>query len=216
MLPNRTSKLRLWKLSRSTSVAFFPMDKATSYSTKKPLTVFQQPEANIATAPWKMWEWHVVKTDVGKMNLVVTRVKDSKQQQKSRIKAYKRILWNTWEWLTTFSSHNLKGKSVQHLFERCSTGFFISHTTSTLFCSLQHSQFCKSKLSGLHSCQSHPLVSLLLNGTEICGSMETFEVVTFVNLTLMVPVKLSVFDSFPSKHVFPSTPVSWHVTRTVI
>ena len=38
-------------------------------------TVFRlQPEANgkIASRPWKLWERHVAKTDVEKMNLVVT------------------------------------------------------------------------------------------------------------------------------------------------
>ena len=45
-------------------------EKATVFS-----TVFcLQPKSNgkITTTPRKMWECHIVKTDVGKMNLVVT------------------------------------------------------------------------------------------------------------------------------------------------
>jgi len=55
-------------------------------------TMFRlQPEADgkIATTPWKMREWHIANTDVGKMNLVVAWVKDYKQKQQQPKKLFK-------------------------------------------------------------------------------------------------------------------------------
>ena len=78
-------------------------------------TVFRlQPEADgkVATTPWEMWEWHVATTDVGKMNLVVAWVKDSKQHNKKLEHKHNKEpfeinnSFNVWEWLTTFRSYD--------------------------------------------------------------------------------------------------------------